>query len=508
MILTYVLNNEAPLALSAGSDNVTEHFIPGKSILGYLAACYLRQNGKSADDNDFRALFLDETTKYCNAYPFSHIPQENESISSDNMYYPVPEYLCKTKKSGRFFNRFRMQLNEPEEDPGLKTENGNQPKRLKGKFVRIRENIPEVLEASFVNNYHHTSRRNSSSGKNPELYVLEVLEDDQYWAGQITTKKKYVPFITEHLQYPVLGKSKTAQYGSCHLVWGHIDIANPKRAHFDTNHEYLLLTFLSDAVFVGNNGYTVYQNEVEDIVLQKLQELLDDNRKDTITSVTYEPGDLKPYSILQTKMCYGYNSTWNLRKEPFPAIAAGSCIVFAVRDNPNLPRYGFLGEKNQEGYGQFRIEQLSLENYTEPVSNEPHNCGEAFVPEYSKKILAAIKTKKKSIMMPPGVTRLGVSASALGRVSLMLKESMEKHPQKPSDIYNDFEARVKSIKSQGVRDELNKKILEKIKPEDASWPWQWLNCLEMEKYNQKTNSSSTDYAGKKMGGEGNGQLQA
>ena len=70
-----------------------------------------------------------------------------------------------------------------------------------------------------------------------------------------------------------------------------------------------------------------------------------------------------PYSpMLRTKMLYGYQSVWNLRKQPVPAIEAGGCLVYRLKEDVVIHRE-FLGERNQEGFGEISVEILSGQQY-------------------------------------------------------------------------------------------------------------------------------------------------
>lgn len=456
-VIYYMIQNEAPLVLSNDEDNATSKYINGSSILGSMAGQYLKNDGKE-DSEEFRDLFLNGTTKYTNAYICD--PEEIFFANDwhvENAYIPAPEYLTKTKKSGRLFNLFRLQ------DGKESTEPGDQPKKMKGKYVCIHpaqkaseEDLTQpvsVLEPELQVVYHHTSVDNSKGGKTPDLYSHEALMANQYFFGQIYTKGEYLDQLEKLLECLRLGKSKTAQYGKCRLVRAYVVKEKQEKVTFEKG-DFITVTLLSDAIFAGETGYTVYSDEVRAILAAALG----------IPQAESAPTEAKDhqvsyYDILQTKIIYGYNSKWNLRKSPVPVIQAGSCFVFRLEENASISNQTlFVGSRNQEGFGLVCVQKLDTEKFS-LAQKETDRSDESEL-SLAKKLVDNLILLHE-VNEPEKPLKLNITASTLGRVTLMLRESIAEYPDDAEKAFSNFGVRVESIKREGTRSEVKKEILKK-----------------------------------------------
>src|SRR5699024_8526100 len=101
--------------------------------------------GKSADSEDFKNIFLRNQVKFGALYPAEIIRDDESRIVRKDIYYPAPAYISQLKKTKKYVN-VTKEIPEKERecedlglDPSYASENGNRPRRLKGKFVSIRE---------------------------------------------------------------------------------------------------------------------------------------------------------------------------------------------------------------------------------------------------------------------------------------------------------------------------------------------------------------------------------
>ena len=518
-ILRYSVRNISPLILSTTNDFKTEKYISGRSVLGFFAGAYLRSAGKSADSEDFKDIFLRNQVKFGALYPAEIIRDDESRIVRKDIYYPAPSYISQLKKTKKYVNVTKKIPEKEEEckELGLESsyasENGNRPRRLKGKFVSIRKesdgkNVILVKEPETDIVYHHTKKSNRQNAVDGNLlYTSEVLREQQILAGEIRGKGKYIKEIVKLLKGNTLrfGKSKSAQYGTCVLEGG-LEVVcaeEEKKTHTYKKGSLILAVLESDAVFVNLNGYTVRCDEVR----EQIKESLKIEEKE----VPSEAGDEKAplYSEIKTGILTGYYGKWNLHRPSVPIVKAGSTFEFALaQDLVTAEDVLWTGENNGEGFGRVRIIRNGIYNgksnkddsNKSGLSKEGLNCCVA----EGKKEESNSKRKKKpekaadlfgkiivdearEVLLREGVNtdlqkqRLQFdNPAALGRIMLMLAESMDKRIEdledlkkemkevlkKPEDTteeaaeymellrYVDFIKRIDSIKKKPLKDKV------------------------------------------------------
>lgn len=469
--LTFGIENVAPLVMSAEREDESETYLSGKSILGALAARYL--SCKSADSEEFQDLFLNGKTVFTNFYPY-----ENGRI-----YYPAAGYINRLKKTKKYVYTLKETLPTAMTGKGYDPSNGNQPKKLKGKYLAISgdEVLMKDVERDIVYHHRHHDEKelaaydrqigetHSIKGKNDQveiqeqLYGLEVLRAGQCFAGSIILPREYAAEMKKILaQEPVLylGKSRTAQYGKCRLFKTECKDAFPKGAHIPAG-STVTVTFLSDAVFLdkGNESpfgkYTVFYDEVRKTVMQELGICEDREKK----------GDY--LSMIETSVRSGYMGIWNLRKPAVPALCAGSCLSYVLAEDFDSDK-SFIGEKNCEGCGQIRIhraEDLSYESLKEPGADSDNDQKQtapenSLIPGYFRELMKPILVeswieKEKFERIKINKIKANISNTALGRVIMMLRECVDEAGKRKDshEMYREFVKRIKSIRSDSTREE-------------------------------------------------------
>lgn len=443
--ITYILHNKEPLLLSSGSNDVSDSYISGKSILGRLAGEYLKNPENNADSWEFHALFLDGTTIFTNAN-ITFEPKENrEDASAWSSYYPAPLYLNKMKKSKVLVNQVRQDQAESKLLPDeYQSGKGNIPKKLKTQYVCERDlNTYQVTEAERELIFHNSRKKGDK--KDGLLYSAEVLKEGQYFKGKIYTDWKYASVLKMLLEHPGLsfGKSKTAQYGACELAT-EVKVEKFKNKHIcASSGEKIVVTLCSDAVFLNEYGYTVVYDEVKELIARDL-------------SIPYKKGE-DAGSMIETKEITGYNTKWNLKRQAIPAVKAGSAFVYTIASGTRWEGtkddfVSFVGERNLEGYGEVCITEYSKMCYK--AENYGISKGQDIVKvDVCKPFLISIVVRKmlnemvyQYVSADEKGQKLKMSASTVGRITLMLKESLNECRDDPEKAFQNFGTRIDSIK--------------------------------------------------------------
>lgn len=455
--LTYVIHNREPLLMSSDNVGISDSHISGKSILGTLAGAYLRMEGKTAESEAFRNLFLDGSTLFTDANITFPPEKGRESAVSWPDYYPAPLYLNRLKKSKVLVNLLAKDRQVPEKEADrYDVNNGNQPKKLKTHYVHEAEqNTYDVVETDREIVYHNSRTK--------ELYSLEAIAEGQYFRGCIYTDRKYAGLLKYLLETTRLsfGKSRTAQYGACELAAeikleeaAEIKLEEAAKQEFEFSieaGERVAVVFRSDAVFLSKTGYTVQFEEVKELAVKQLGIPYDK---------TKEEG-----SILQTKEITGYNTTWNLRRPGVPGVKAGSVLVYTIPAGSRWcrdlrPDKKFVGEGNQEGYGQIEILECKKAVYAarqikDSTGKEKEN--KVLTLEHNRSFLLSILTEqlleRLVFLYITNNSKLGLTASTVGRLDLMLRESLNGYRDDPEEAFKDFGSRVASIKREKEKEE-------------------------------------------------------
>ena len=448
------LTNAAPLMLSKTVEDTSENHISGSAVRGALAARYLENEGSAAADSaEFKTLFLDGSTVYSNMYP----------CEGNAVCYPAPEYINRLKKSNRFVNTIQtdaLSTAQAETDdyaPG----GGNQPKKLKGKYVSVEKGGVIVKETKKDVVYHHSRSKKNADGEEGILYGMEVLRTGQTFAGKIIVPDDYTDKMKELLTSDdfYFGKSRSSQYGRCVLVSG-----TEQKEEATTLHagEHLVVTFLSDTILLNENGIcTVNAEEAVEAVKRELG----------------IPGqqDEKYLTMLQSTTVTGYSAVWNMRKSTMCAISAGSCMVFRLNAEFELENT-FIGERRGEGYGQIRLDKAEDMTYRLEEREQ-----EADVHPEADDLPQELKVLMTEILLNDwlddrkyeGLTnkRMRISNTALGRITLMLRESLDENRGNPQKALESFMKRADSIKSEAAKNEAKRLISVIAKKEGNALQW-------------------------------------
>lgn len=434
--INYVIRNVQPLMLSSEYNEQTESFVSGKSVLGALASAYLEREGTGSEDDAFYDLFLNGKTIFTNLTMC-----KEETVSGELIYRhyePVPLFINRLKKTKKIVNLAGKR--DGTEGDDYNPERGNQPQKLNGKFITfLSDKKVAVSEPDTSLVYHHSRKQKSRDGKNGVLYTQEVLREDQYFSGSIMTEARYADIICRLLEEKTLrfGKSKSAQYGRCRIV--RIKEEAYTYSMSLKAGEKILVAFVSDGIFINETGYTVDYEQVRELLAKSLGLSY---RADTVDETVY----------MQTRIISGYNTVWNLKKPSVPGIKAGSVFEYTVESDCVI-HTEFAGERNLEGSGRIHIYREKDMSYAMEVYKETAETAE---PDKTRDMLKRIFMDSFMDFVRGRALeaeRIGINASALGRVTLMLSESLEKKEGYEAS-FQDFMKRVGSIKEEKERNRI------------------------------------------------------
>lgn len=445
---TYLMKNLQPLVMSGRSDVESDSFIRGQSVLGMLAHEYLGYEGAQSTDKAFQDIFVNGKAI------FSDLNISRYDGDNIHIFAPSPMYISKLKITKKLINTAREEFVDKDSlEEAYKASAENRPKKIKNQFICCDDNGDVYFmepEKDIV--FHHSTRNPYDKGKLQEkpdgkegiLYSMEVLCEGQFFAGNITVEACYADIIRCLLKNasPRFGKSKSAQYGACELVKVCENTSSPK-TEFKKG-DKLLVTFESDAIFMNHSGYTTKR---EDVIKQLVNDL-------GISVVDNEQGKL----YLETDVVYGYNTTWNLKKPSIPVIKAGSAIELCLAEDVALGKTN-IGERCHEGFGRVSIQNFDTMPYI--VKNATDNNQAEATQEACKPLLKKIMVAEIANILKGNAyanTRIQLNASTLGRVTLMLKESLAQRKLSSIEQLENFVDRVSSIKRDEERGRIQRFI--------------------------------------------------
>lgn len=575
--ISFTLQNMDPLQISNESDDRSLTYIRGANIRGYLAGVWLRMHS-DADIGKFERIFLQETI-FNNLYP----------SEGGRIFDPAPLYLRRCKKTKELVNVVANTPREHDEDAG------NRPQKIKSGYIRSEyengEYTYEQIETDMMLQYHHRHRKdlqpdaekegktgtgrseNAQTAEDAQLYTLETIAPGQLFAGSIITPYRNADEILALFKKGTffVGKSKTAQYGHC-VVAGEKPYARKYEPGTveDAGNRFLAV-LVSDALIRGEYGeYTTRREDISKAIVDALSSVcgcsadrinpLSDIEQDEITvnektdeaekkSTASEASEKDKVKVItqyfETRLIYGYNTMWNLKKIPLPAVASGSCMVFTAPKVAHVPSEFYLGENQQEGLGHIRIFPYSEMKYrcTEKKQTEQSERKETAgsfkiedVPEAGCRLLQELSFRDlQDELLKNAFTdrHIEIGSAALGRAVLMLRESERKakeeyrktpktdalnkedfqNPEaleKQSRLLKEFNERCDSVKTESTKKALNafkKKALDRFFETVGSYEWglsvkradellyrYLLTVMTSEKYHQKNTGKEGETA--------------
>ncbi len=428
------VENVLPLMISAGSDTNSESYVPGRNMIGALASMYI-ESGRD-DEKEFENLFLNGSTCFTNLY-----------ISDWNgRYIPAPAFVQVRKNSGNYNNILQKTNDDALSSEGV-------PKKLTGKYVCFDDQKKAYLkEGDRRIIYHHRKVQSDDVG----LYTISALTEGQRFTGYIYfSGQREKKVILDLLKDGVLrfGKSKTAQYGKCEIV--KLSDAPKKVIRTFGENDVVLVSLVSNAVFMNGKGYTISFTEVYDQIAKAIG--LEDSQYIHLDQAGKIPNHPDLMSFTSVSMEFGYQTQWNMRKAPVPSISAGSTFVYQLCSQATIENNS-VGIRCFEGYGEVMICELHDYPYRIETEKGSEPKQQAWIFEtrhvlrriYEERLYREVRDK-----VLVGVKKMHVSSSSIGRLTLMLKESSEKS-EDPHIVLTKFRKRIDSIQRNEVKTEIQR----------------------------------------------------
>ena len=438
-VLTYTVKLKGDLMLPGNDANHSLDYIPGVMALGALAGKFISEG--NTDDQTFNRLFYSKDVRFGNLYP---------SDEKGNTAFPAPAFLGVIK--GAFEKSDKTVKNLIKKDWNDKQPEGKsakiQYKPFKKDYIAVHpEKSVAKVKAKTKIVYHNAISGDNAAG----LYTQNCLSSGQFYSGFIRASGEKMRVIAGLFEDGIIrfGRSKTAQYSLCEVINTqineyHSDLTELRKGNIAA------FVLRSDAVLVNELG--VFSTELSELIRQINKEC------NNICPVDTQGGLLKETAI-RARTVSGYNSKWNLKKPQFPAIKAGSCVIFKVPSDITLNRFFNIGEKLNEGYGVIELLPRAdeIEEKYIPNDNKADQKNNAATGDLS---FAINREKLKEKIVEAAIIKggtIGLNASQTGRVSLMCKESRK---------ISDFIERINSIKSDETREKAEKAFNEqKLKDE-------------------------------------------
>ena len=430
--------------------------IAGTSVLGAFAAKYIAQNG----DAGFNELFYSDVS-FGNLYPVT---------ANGGTAYPAPRFLAKIKAAST------------QADKGVKNLLGKQAgdtkqyKPVKSGYFSLADKS-KILRPEQKIVYHNALTAQTDEGG---LYIQHCLNAGQSFAGEIrgsARKLKKLCALLAEGDTLAFGRSKTAQYADCTVTVFEAVKAEEKKVTVKAGQKFAYV-LESDAVLTDECG--IFAPTLEALTAALNVTALDGN--DTVSNI-------------KTKVISGYNAKWNLKKPQFPAIGAGSCLILTAQKTLTLPETLTVGEKQNEGFGRVRVIADAV-NY---LNGKPQSAAQTDKPATpDRDFVAAVKQDngKWNIidLAIADSARLDIDIpSQIGRLTLMLKEADEQ----PEGQYENFCARIESIKTESVRESAQEIFAEKNLPAAVRGDWTKihryaLTLLTVKKYQLRMEGKKDD----------------
>lgn len=307
--LSYVIENKSAIVLK-------NNYIPGSAIQGWFAG-KLNKNGKMQVSELF------DKVRFSMAYPTDK--------NTSKRYLPVPLGVKAKKNEKDICYSFA---------DGYKAVKDVQYVRVSG-FYSLEEG-----KLSLINT---TNRVDAHIRKGDKLlYSTRSIEEGQAFAGRIycedeSVLKKLAETIGEAGNRINIGASVSAEYSECVIrITGSFTKAELEEDNACKGGNGKIFEFLSDVILTDEFGF----NSVG----------LDLLKAEAARLTGYEPGnDDEVYT--DTLEIGGYNSTWGLPKIKYKAFSKGTQLVLKNANIPNTS--GFTGLMQSEGYGEYRIRNVS-----------------------------------------------------------------------------------------------------------------------------------------------------
>ncbi len=357
--LKYRITTLAPILIAdtKGGNNyvTTAEFIPGSSILGLLAAKYVKLNSlvnSAHTDEGFQKFFLSDKLRFDNAYIISK--NERDEIIN-NLPIPLSVQYDKDDKT----RVYDLLFQEPKEnDEKIQTKPFSEFGIINGNTVYY-----QPVKKSL--NFHHERDPKTGSTKKGLIFNYESINSKQVFEGYILGDKNIIEEFKSNFGTPFearIGRSRNVQYGRVKFEF--VDKIEELKVEIK-NLTDVTLTFLSDVILYDDNGFSTTD---ESVLLTYLRKKIINNSH-AFEVIKYFTKD----NVIEN-----YVSVWKLKRPSEVSFKAGSCFLLkgiTVGDKTKLEELQKegIGERRNEGYGRIVF------NYQKAEINSAENCNEIII---------------------------------------------------------------------------------------------------------------------------------
>jgi len=411
--LKLILRNLGPILATSrvGTPQASDPYIPGATILGAVAAKFIRDQKTSNtsyspdQDHKFTDLFINGSVSWGNAYP----------TREGKVRQPVPLAWKREKHGDRTFNL------ASEDDLQTVRDTDVALKGFGNAYIASQGNGYSTVEANTQIEYHHRrplDRKLGSPTKDDgEFFQFETLAAGQEFVAEITGDNASLEIVLPYLQNGIihLGKSRTAQYGACEVEVQSAAVGTPQLI-IQSGDEFQLI-LLSDAIIRNAGGRSLasvaaLQSSFIELVESKLS-----------LSATLEL--LTDKSFFGTTRSGGYMGVWNLPLPQEACFQAGSVFTFVNRGDADINLSGLdqcaLGAYCERGFGRFILTQeIVSEPMLTPWQPEAGNTAPTITippvlyPALKRQV--NIKIEQEAVRKADGQKRKPHSSSEIRRV--------------------------------------------------------------------------------------------
>ena len=335
--LSYTLLLEEPILCKSvhNDESKTMDYIEGGKILGMIAQ-HLKNKGM--DYGEFLSLGALNCT---NVYPVCpgtddvrmlEVPACVYSIKNDKTYYVNKAYeMWKSKEQEE--RETVLQLNS-----------------MKHCYVTERNGKLQTYSVETEKRYHHRRPEDKSFGhvtKDGVFYQVTGIAAGQRFIGRIYGSPEQIRLLYELFsenEVKYIGGSKNSEYGKVIMESMAAEkSAIEKLRGENEKKQYLLVKLEAPAIVYNDNA--VYSVNTEDLVEEV-------NAALGLTGMKPEKRYVRYTSV------GGYNVTWGCRKPSLEVFDKGTVFLYATEEAFEVPCCGFLGERTEEGYGEFSVRKI------------------------------------------------------------------------------------------------------------------------------------------------------
>lgn len=477
IVLPYEIELDMPVVMTGGAEGCEDQ-LPGNTILGALAGLYIRQHSLGAnahEEEDFCRIFLRDGVKF--GYGFLNV---------ENMEFtPCPRAIALLK------DNTAMWINT------MKAENNPRRKSISGQ-IAFRENKLYLASPEKEIHFHHArpadrgighalnDKARDTSVPTGQFFQYMALSKGQKfsgsWIGRAEDIKKLLDCLHKNQYRLTLGRSKSAEYGSC--TFRVRDDIQTKHGEMDRKGAEWFLWLVSPLVCRSR------ENGAYDMSTESFLREMEERLGCTVEEVS---------SMYSFTTLNGYNSRWRLPLAPCPALAAGSTFhiktgrEIAALEIENL-RWGIMTGK---GCGQLKavtwekitkgeaVTVLAKENSREIVKNELLERICEYWKEQSERQKSAIKVLEQE-------DKLGQDLPASSDITLLLMLLMNQRNN--NEFYHHINKEIDLISESGKK-ECIKQFINPCAGKSYEFMKQY---LEIAKWKARSREGQNDQADRKL----------